>query len=380
MHGTKNYALYRTYEKMKILNVETSDRGAEHINALLSNDYNIGYKADNFIIRIVKSLCLPNSIFTIDRNSSIKLTEIYFSLLSDSNISDIKQNTFLNLELLISENESIDFSTQLSYVLIKQSLFSMLNVKLSENIEKFFFDNKNIYKNNLENSKKVLFLAALPIPFKLKLFFLKKKKHMHTVANTMFDLIYQENKVLLDEFSIKNNINKKELTALLNTIIVNMLTLTFSICTLIILMLKHKQYQKDFIEDKIFAKKCYLENLRLFPPVTLLETSFKKKSKCPFHRSKTILFDLYKSQRKSSIENANAFDPNRKIENHLFFGVGPTRCIGKHFSISVSAYITQQLFMKYKINCDTFPKIKFFGKILSLDSDLMLNLARLDPQ
>lgn len=372
MCSFKNYALFGITEKMNLLNAEISYAGKNYIDNVLLEGYT--EKSSNYFIKSIKKMCLPNSIFTVSASSSAKLSEIYRETLTEEAIDNIKINTVYSLQKEISKNSTVDFSTLLSFYLIKHSLHFLLKVNLNESIKEFYFNNKDAYKNSLESSKKVIFLSILPIPRRVKFFFLKKKSYMNNVVDSMLDLIYKENSTTLEIFARDNDITKKELDALLNTIMVNMLTLSFSVCAMIILLLKNTKYIQEFIEDKNFSKRCYIETLRLFPPIVTLVKDFIKTSKCPFNRTKTIFFDLYKGQRQDSIENPNSFDPNRKIQPHLYFGIGQRKCIGKQFSISISTHIAQSLFKKYVIEYETLPKIQFFGKILSLDKDLVLTL------
>lgn len=312
-------------------------------------------------------MCLPKSNFTLKHGKAIFLKDIYQSILTDEKIESIISITLEDIRK--NASDSMQISKILTFYLIYNGLKTILNIESKEVLESV----KEEVSFSTSPVRKLLLLSFLPIPHWLRMFFLKGKKHAAGKIDSMVDTIYQKNKRELNFLKEYNLTSTEDIKTLITTVIMNMAILSQSISAMIILLLKHKHFINRFKVDYVFAKKCYLETLRLYPFITNIPITYTKNKKCPFSKTRTFILDLYKANR-NCLKDGNLFNPNRTIEKFYYFGVGDRKCIGKHISIKASVLITQTIFNCYEVAHNDLPRIKFSGKLLKLENDLILSL------
>lgn len=311
-------------------------------------------------LKFVK-LAIPPSFFT-QTPEQVKVSRIrYKQILTKDLFEKITKQTIDYCAVNFLNNSVINFNTEIQFFLLKAVIKELLRLETSKELDTDLRNLQGHYVESVEGSIKILLVSLLPIPLKMKLWFLPKKRKFLHQADKILDSIYKLSKSSQDNYVqdlVKLGLNKDDIKNDISTILINSVTLSHSINILFLILAKYPQFQQKFLEDKTYAALCYRESLRMYPPIGIISVEFSKKSSCPFHNIKEkISIDLFKAQNDPKYwKDPFDFNPERHLDQkesfnkaYYPFGLGERECIGKAFSFHVTIELLRNLFKLYKI-------------------------------
>lgn len=187
-----------------------------------------------------------------------------------------------------------------------------------------------------------------------------------------------------------NAITQQQLLGEINGVFDSATPLLVSMAWALLCVATKPEHQDKIAEDEQWAKYCYLEALRLYPPFHILGYSVKplEGSKCPFKRFQSRFLDrvvhVFGLHRSSlSWMLPDEFIPERfqkglgSLPKHAFipFGFGGRACPGRALSLVVGPYVLQQLINRYEFSGDGIVSVKR-GSLLCPRDELTLQINR----
>lgn len=237
-----------------------------------------------------------------------------------------------------------------------------INVKNTEFVEELL--TAIAITDQLEESpKKVITLNSLPLPTFIKNWFspaMKKKNQIFDrVANKLYNYTEVKSKSWfskIKEMEKTGKMSRQEVLGELRSIFFNADNLAISIIwTVYALSVEDSKHLKQTVEQIDYARYCYMEMLRLQPPVNII--GYVEKSKCPFHFKKQTVISIADTHRSpKNWDRPLEFDPMRFSKGaknipkntYIPFGTGDRKCPAVAMSMSICPIFIQSLFKNYR--------------------------------
>lgn len=255
------------------------------------------------------------------------------------------------------------------------------------------------------------FIAALPIPFLLKSWCLPTARrwchyrltiakiiHDHSIQHGALEGSYLETLLQQEKDGL---LNKKDVLGEINSAFDGSSSISTSITWSLLAMAANNQYQ-DAAKNKLMARHCYMEALRLYPPFHVLSyeslpSPASKTNGCPYSQAKSFIRNLLPSKSRSTIisvigvqrssaywSNGDAFIPERWGNGHtditkmayIPFGIGKRACPARALSIVVGTTVLNSLFLngfKFDLTAD-LPKPKRYYFLSDQDQTVKISI------
>ena len=214
-----------------------------------------------------------------------------------------------------------------------------------------------------EYPKKLAWLNAVPLPAFVKNWFSPTMKRRNQIFEQLTNMLYYQASAKPNSWFLKikemeqaQTITHKEALGELRSIFFAANTLTISIIWAIYgLSAEDPIHIDQTVADINYARYCYMEMLRLQPPVNIM--GYEEKSKCPFHFKKQTVVSIIDAHRSpKNWDRPLEFIPARfsqglgNIPKGVFlpFGGGDRKCPGLPISMSIGPQFIQSLFKKYR--------------------------------
>ena len=214
-----------------------------------------------------------------------------------------------------------------------------------------------------EHPRKLAWLNSVPLPVFIKNLISPKMRQTNQIFEKMTNSLYvrasaKPNSWFLKIKEMERNkiITHGQALGELRSIFFAANTLTISIIwALYGLSVEDPEHITKTVADLDYARYCYMEMLRLQPPVNIM--AYEEKSKCPFHFKKQIVVSIIDTHRSpKNWDRPLEFVPDRFSQGFknipkgafLPFGGGDRRCPGLPMSMNIGPQFIQSVFKKYR--------------------------------
>lgn len=270
------------------------------------------------------------------------------------------------LDFFPSEKDNqIDLFPWLRRSLTVGIMKDFFGVELSQELRKELIIIGSELLKHEESLEKVAILNFFNFPLWLRNLFSSSLRKRNHIFQKITELIYNKATVLpgglfykFKEMEEKKILSRKEVLGEIRSIHIGCSTLATSLVWAIYrLSIENKQHINNLISSDSYARYCYLECLRLYPPFPII--SYEKKNKCPFHFNETIVVSTYLTHRNPLYwEKPDVFNPtrfksgmiNNKRGSFFPFGGGERYCPGTAMSMVIGPKILQSIFKKFNIS------------------------------
>jgi cytochrome P450 len=301
----------------------------------------------------------PDDLSTIKREELKKYltTQSYEDCLNESLaecmlILNVADGRYIDLFALVKRSLTIGFLEHVLGVNIKNTVMAE---EISAGI--LLIDRLDEYP------RKLALLNAVPLPLFVKNLVSPRMKQTNQIFEKLTNTLYNHAEAKPNSWFLK--IKKMEQDQIithvqalgeLRSIFFAANTLTISIIwTLYGLSVEDPTHITRTVADIDYARYCFMEMLRLQPPVNIM--AYEEKSKCPFHFKKQIVVSIFDTHRSpKNWDRPLEFIPDRFSQGlknipkgaFLPFGGGDRRCPGLPMSMNIGPRFIQSIFKKYR--------------------------------
>jgi len=255
--------------------------------------------------------------------------------------------------------------------------------------------------SEVDGLKKLFFFSGLPVG-KLKDWLLPKTKKLATYKARLAVIIFDHAIQMGDQLDPHSRIaslihlhnaqaiTQQQLLGEINSVFDSATPLMVSIAWALLCVAKNPEHQTRIQVNGQWAKYCYLEALRLYPPFHILGYTPKplEGAKCPFKRFQLKFVDrvvhvlgLHRST--LAWDEPNQFKPDRfqggmgVVPKHAYipFGFGQRACPGKMLSLVVGPYVLQKLTERYQLSVSEIASTKR-GTLLCPHDEANIQITR----
>ena len=301
----------------------------------------------------------PDDLSTIKREELKKYltAQAYEDCLNESLaecmlILDIAGNQHIDLFALVKRSLTIGFLEHVLGVDVK-------NTAMAEEISAGIL----LIDSLDEHPRKLALLNSVPLPVFVKNLISPRMKQTNQIFEKLANTLYNHANAKPSSWFLKikemqqdQTITRGQALGEIRSIFFAANTLTISIIwALYGLSVEDPIHITQTVADVDYARYCYMEMLRLQPPVNIM--AYEEKSKCPFHFKKQIVVSIIDTHRSpKNWDQPTEFIPERFSQGFknipkgafLPFGGGDRRCPGLPMSMNIGPRFIQSIFKKYR--------------------------------